>query len=64
MRGPWGREATGLMPAALDPSGLEALKRHKRHRAKSRANTPPLAQGVPNKQVNKLNKDTIPNKPH
>ena len=29
-----------------------------------RANTPPLAQGVPNNQVNKLNKERIPNAPH
>jgi hypothetical protein len=38
-RGPWGLQATGLMPAALDRWGLQAPRRHKSHRAKSRANT-------------------------
>jgi hypothetical protein len=63
-RGPWELQATGLMPATLDKWGLHAPLPHKSHRAKSHANTPPLAHGVPNKQVNKLNKETIPNKPH
>jgi hypothetical protein len=58
-RGPWGLQATGLMPAALAQWGLSALERHRSHQAKSDANTPPLAQGYPNK-VNRLNKETIP----
>jgi hypothetical protein len=37
-RGPWGLQATGLMPATLDRWGLHAPIRPKSHRAKSRAN--------------------------
>jgi len=36
--GPWGPQATDLMPAALGRWGLQASKRHRSHQAKSHAN--------------------------
>ena len=46
-RGPWGLQATGLMPAALDRWGLQAPIRHKSHRASGRWLVAPMGLACP-----------------